>query len=120
MSEGGANAVTCREAVSRLWEYLDGELEAGDAGAIREHLETCSRCYPHTDFQRAYQRFLARTAHMPVPPDLRRRVFEAIIAEDAGGGPGAGPTSADGAPATGGARRRWNVRGLLGRIFGRS
>jgi anti-sigma factor (TIGR02949 family) len=113
----GAGAVTCREAVSRLWEYLDGELQAENADAIREHLETCSRCYPHTDFQRAYQRFLARTAEMPLPPGLRRRVFEAILADDArAGAPGAGPAPGGNAPP----RRRWDVRGWLGRIFGRS
>jgi anti-sigma factor (TIGR02949 family) len=113
MSGAGAASVTCRDAVSRLWEYLDGELQAGNADAIRDHLETCSRCYPHTDFQRAYQRFLARTASMPVPPGLRRRVFEAILAEDAQGG-GAVP------PADAGPPRRWNVRAFLGRIFRRS
>jgi anti-sigma factor (TIGR02949 family) len=114
MSETAAGAVTCREAVSRLWEYLDGELAAENADAVRAHLETCARCWPHTDFQRAYQRFLARTADMPVPPGLRRRVFEAILAED-GGAPPPAPSPVDGP-----ARGRWNVRGLLGRIFGRS
>jgi anti-sigma factor (TIGR02949 family) len=108
MSAG--QAVSCREAVSRLWEYLDGELEGGQEPAIREHLETCTRCYPHTDFQRAYQRFLASTARMPVPAGLRRRVFEAILAEEAS------LHAAPSPPLAG----RWNVRALLGRIFRRS
>jgi anti-sigma factor (TIGR02949 family) len=98
-------ALSCREAVSRLWEYLDGELPNEQEPAVREHLETCARCFPHTDFQRAYQTFIARMADMPVPPGLRRRVFEAILAEEA----------ASSAPP----RRRWDVRAILGRIFGR-
>ncbi|MDB4948339.1 MAG: hypothetical protein JWM27_988 [Gemmatimonadetes bacterium] len=111
---GDWRVVPCRQAVSQLWEYLDGELRGADAETIREHLETCARCCPHTDFQRAYQRFLARTADMPVPPGLRRRVFEAILAEDAGSSAG---SSAEG---RGVRRPRWDVRALLGRIFGRS
>lgn len=107
--------VPCREAVMRLWEYLDGELSGPDAPVVAQHLETCRRCWPHTDFQRAYQRFLAQTADMPVPPGLRRKVFEALLAEESAGDlPRPRDSEAPSAPA------RWNVRTLLGRIFRRS
>jgi anti-sigma factor (TIGR02949 family) len=108
-------AVPCREAVMRLWEYLDGELSGPDAPAVAQHLESCRRCWPHTDFQRAYQRFLAQTADMPVPPGLRRKVFEALLAEESGGD--RPPSTDSGGPS---APPRWNVLALLGRIFRRS
>ena len=107
--------VPCREAVARLWEYLDGELSGPDAPAVAQHLESCRRCWPHTDFQRAYQRFLAQTADMSVPPDLRRRVFEALLFEESGGDPPP-PTDVHGPPAP----VRWTLGAFLGRIFRRS
>jgi len=99
--------VPCRDAVSRLWEYLDGELAGPDADAIRQHLETCARCFPHTEFQRAYREYMAQSAHAPLPPELRRRVFEALLAEmDAGG-------AADAPRAPG------SLRALIDRVFGK-
>lgn len=105
-----AAGVPCREAVSRLWEYLDGELAGPDAEAIREHLETCARCFPHTEFQRAYRDYMARTGQGGLPPEVRRRVFQALLSEMGSAGNG-GAEAAPGAPGT--------LRTLLDRIFGK-
>jgi mycothiol system anti-sigma-R factor len=87
--------VTCREAVSRLWEYLDGQLAGPDAAAIREHLETCARCFPHTEFQRAYRDFMAQGGQASLPPEVRRRVFQALLDEMGSGDGDAGGASAE-------------------------
>ncbi|MGH7545838.1 MAG: zf-HC2 domain-containing protein [Gemmatimonadota bacterium] len=76
----------CEEAIARLWDFLDGELDAPDEAAVRKHLEFCSRCYPQYDFQRAYFEFTRRLREGErAPPDLRRRLFQRILVEDARG-----------------------------------
>jgi anti-sigma factor (TIGR02949 family) len=75
--------IPCDRVISRLWEYVDGELEPESTAALRAHLDMCSRCLPQYDFQKAYKEFALRTSNQTVPPQLRRRVFEAILAEEA-------------------------------------
>ncbi len=41
----------CREVISRLWEYLDGELPPDEAHRIRLHLAKCAHCNPQYKFQ---------------------------------------------------------------------
>ena len=78
--------IPCEEALARLWDFLDGELDASDEAAVRKHLEICNRCYPQYDFQRAYFEFARRLREgATAPPELRRRLFQRILVEDARG-----------------------------------
>lgn len=75
--------IRCEEALERLWDFLDGEMEPANELAVRQHLEVCSRCYPRYDFQRAYFELLRRVrSRDSVPGKLRRRLFERILEED--------------------------------------
>lgn len=78
----GAGALSCREAVERLWAYIDGELDPGEAGAVRIHLEACRQCYPHYDFQKAFCQFVRSGRQDTVPPEVRRRIFLRLLAEE--------------------------------------
>ena len=40
----------CGEAMSRLWDYIDGELTPESAAAVRTHLDACARCFPERVF----------------------------------------------------------------------
>jgi len=74
-----AGGIDCRSVMERLWAFLDGELEPGQEEQVREHLKACKRCYPRYDFQRAYFRMMEELAGEPVPPAVRRRVFEDLL-----------------------------------------
>ena len=74
--------ISCREAMERLWAYIDGELGESDAGCVESHLDACRGCYPQYDFQKAFCEFLQQHAQKPVPANLRRRVFMALLEED--------------------------------------
>lgn len=74
--------IPCDQVIAKLWEYLDEELAAGDAARIQAHLDACSHCYPHYDFERTYLLFVQRTKEQSIPPGLRSRVFEMILEED--------------------------------------
>ncbi len=50
----------CRDILCQLWEYLDGELPAGEADAIRLHLADCEHCNPQYRFQLRFLNALVR------------------------------------------------------------
>lgn len=81
-----AAMLSCREAVERLWAFIDDELPESDAAAVRKHLEACSRCYPHFDFQKAFCDLLRTCRQEDAPADLRRRIFAELLAEERRGG----------------------------------
>lgn len=76
---------TCRDAVARLYEYLDGELSPEVAEAIRKHFEACQSCYPQLCYCQAFQEALRRAADcQPCAPEhLRRRLADLLRAEGA-------------------------------------
>lgn len=78
---GDTQMLSCSEVMELLWSFVDGELEAGEAVAVRGHLELCGRCYPEYDWHRAYTRFMRNVSDRMVPPGLRRRVFQALLEE---------------------------------------
>lgn len=68
-------AMSCGEAMSVLWDFLDGELSDERAAAIRAHLEACRPCHKHHEFERAFLEAVAAARETdPAPPALRSRV----------------------------------------------
>ena len=72
-------AATCSDVLTRLWEYIDGELTPERTGLIQQHLERCQACYPQYDFQKTFVAFVGRQCTQPAPPGLRRKIFELPI-----------------------------------------
>jgi mycothiol system anti-sigma-R factor len=67
--------IDCREAVRRMWAYLDHELAATPVSEFEAHLETCQRCCGELEFSRHLRELVAdRQGVPPVPPELRSRI----------------------------------------------
>jgi len=66
---GVANPATCEEAVERVFEWLDGELDPESATRIGEHLEICARCYPMVRFERSFRAAFERACRCERMPD---------------------------------------------------
>ena len=64
----------CSEVTERLWEYLDGELAAKEAAAVRRHLETCPFCRPHYCCDRTFLFVVVRSLRRPCPAPARLRI----------------------------------------------
>lgn len=64
----------CREAIRRLWDYLDDDLSPQEQGAVEEHLNFCLRCCGELEFSREIRRMLDATAGSPVPGDVQARL----------------------------------------------
>lgn len=73
----------CHEALSRLMEFVDGELPESEEAAVKKHLDICDRCYPRYDFQRAYVEFTRQLQdRLQAPPSLKRRLFRRILEQE--------------------------------------
>lgn len=73
--ENEAGAIGCEEALERLAEYLDRELDAAQAAALERHLEKCRSCYSRREFERRLRARIRRDLGMEgVPPAFEERV----------------------------------------------
>jgi len=44
--------LNCEQALHRLFEFLDHELDAEERDAVQYHLSTCRSCFSRADFER--------------------------------------------------------------------
>lgn len=74
--------IDCREAVRRMWSYLDRALEAEPLEEFEAHLDTCTRCCGELEFSRHLREMMAtRGAGPPVPPVVRSRVEQLLVTD---------------------------------------
>jgi mycothiol system anti-sigma-R factor len=50
--------MTCEEAVRKLYEYLDHELDTTTAQQLDKHLEICKSCCDHFEFERKVKKLI--------------------------------------------------------------
>ena len=78
-----APMVPCEEVVQRVYEYLDGELDAEWNDRIRDHIRMCRKCYPYFNFERI---FLDHVRSRQIAPErserLERRIRSALRDEE--------------------------------------
>lgn len=77
--------ISCEEALSLVYEYLDGELEDVSAERARVHFDVCQRCYPHLKLEESFQSALNRAAENAeaAPDELRARIMDVLAGESA-------------------------------------
>ncbi len=68
----------CNQAIHRVYEYLDGELTVWRRHAITRHLDECPPCADGFTFEIELRAVIVSKCHEEVPPDLRRRIAEAL------------------------------------------
>ncbi|MGA4668587.1 zf-HC2 domain-containing protein [Propionibacteriaceae bacterium Y1923] len=66
----------CVEALSRIQEFLHGELDEDASDVIREHLQACESCLDTYDAETAIANLIRRSMPTQACPDsLRMRVM---------------------------------------------
>ena len=80
MSCGNPHAVPCDEVLDRVYEYIDGELDASRRHEVKEHLGECGPCLQKFGLEEAVKAIVKRSCSDPAPPDLRAKVLSHIEA----------------------------------------
>jgi anti-sigma factor RsiW len=71
--------MTCDEAEILLHALIDGELDAGHARQVEEHIRACPRCAAELAAYRQMRQAIADAdLHFAAPPALRRRIEAAL------------------------------------------
>jgi len=87
--------VSCDTVADLLWDYLDCEIEDPKLQLrIEAHIQHCQRCFPEANYRKAFLGLVERHSEEPVPPRLRRSVFEQLMeidAEEVSGGDSSSP-----------------------------
>ncbi len=75
--------IDCDAVAAQLYEYIDGELDDEQTvEKIRRHLDLCKLCFPRYDFEKAFLRYISEHGRTSAPPELKRRIFQAILEEE--------------------------------------
>ncbi len=84
---GQPEMISCKEAVTRLQEFVDGELTGLTHEQVEAHFEVCTRCYPHLKMEQAFRQKVQTALSQPeVPGDLRDRVLQLLTHDVEGEG----------------------------------
>lgn len=76
--------IKCKEAVSRLWAYLDRNIERIEEAELEEHLGLCRHCCGELEFATQMRSMLRRSGSGLQPtPDVRARL-ETFLKDAAG------------------------------------
>lgn len=66
--------IGCEEALRRLFEYLDHELDGARHAEMEQHLHTCRACYSRAEFERHLKGKLGAVGQEPAPPEFGLRI----------------------------------------------
>lgn len=83
MGESHQAEVDCREALHRIYHFLDGELTKARRHEIETHLDKCSPCFQMFGFEVELRRVVHDKCRDAVPDGLRERIADAIHHEHA-------------------------------------
>lgn len=85
---GCADDPGCRDTLDQLYEYLDGELDAGHLAGVKEHLAHCNSCLQQYGFEQEVRTMVARSCCCHAPEQLRQRIITRITEIRLSGGMG--------------------------------
>ena len=66
--------ISCREAVSRIFELLDGMIKRSQKQELDEHLDTCRDCCNRLEFEKLLKEKLMQLSVTKTPKRLSRRI----------------------------------------------
>jgi anti-sigma factor (TIGR02949 family) len=69
-----ARVINCEEALHRLFEYLDAELDRQAQRELEQHLERCRSCFSRLEFEKRLKAHTMELRAEPVSPELAARI----------------------------------------------
>jgi mycothiol system anti-sigma-R factor len=66
--------IDCEEALRRLFDYLDAELDPEPRREVAQHLAQCRSCFSRLEFEKRLKAHTADLSHEPVGHDLEQRI----------------------------------------------
>ena len=71
--------MTCREAVDKLYEYLDNELDNVTSSQIKKHLDLCRLCCDNFEFEKTMKNLVHKCCQDSRAPDpLKNKIIQSL------------------------------------------
>ena len=70
--------ISCEDVMSKLYAYLDNEIDAPTDAYIEEHIHHCRECFSRAEFEKTLRKRVASTVEVETPTDTRSRL-ESLI-----------------------------------------
>lgn len=67
-------SIECEEAIRKLLEYLDNELQQHDHQVMEKHLHTCRSCYSRMEFEKKLKFKIKENKLEKASDSLRSRI----------------------------------------------
>ena len=67
-------AIGCEQALRRLFDYLDHELDESRRAEMEQHLKVCRGCYSRVEFEKHLKHRLAAVGAEAPSSDFERRI----------------------------------------------
>jgi mycothiol system anti-sigma-R factor len=77
-AEKNKTSINCREALHRVYHFLDDELTPERRAQIARHLDKCAPCLKAFGFETELRRLVADRCRDRVPDELRTRIAAVI------------------------------------------
>ena len=73
---------TCKNLLSQLSDYIDGELETALCAEIEHHMADCPDCRAVVNTLEKTIELYRTAGRAEVPPDVRNRLYKVLKLED--------------------------------------
>lgn len=71
--------MTCKEAVDKLYEYLDREADDMTASQVEKHLDLCRLCCDHFEFEKKMKELVQKSCFQEkAPAFLKGKIQQAL------------------------------------------
>ena len=79
MSAREGEALTCRELIDLLADYLDSTLSQAAVAELEDHLAKCAECQAYLNTYRWTMEVTARSQRVEMPAEMRRRLHDFLL-----------------------------------------
>lgn len=62
--------INCSEAVEKLWDYVENDLDGSNQDKMEEHLAFCRRCCGEVEFTQELRTLMRSAARPKLPPKV--------------------------------------------------
>lgn len=69
----------CAEALARLFDFLDSEIDEADGDRIRQHLADCDGCLHEYDIEDHLKALVRRSCSDVAPAELHLRIRQQLL-----------------------------------------
>ena len=70
--------ISCEDVLSKLYAYLDREVDSLTAAEIDHHLDHCRECFSRAEFEKVLRGRVAKSTEKETPPEVQERLKNLI------------------------------------------